>query len=117
MMLAMHPFAPAAHMLDAMALDVLRSPVAAAFSTDAPRLRDLEDGSYALTISAPGVSANDLKVSIEDGVLEVDGESKTTSHTHVTHWTMRLPKDVDVDKASVTSADGIITVALLKKAP
>jgi len=91
--------------------------LAAALSTDAPRLRELEDGSYALTISAPGVSANDLKVSIEDGVLKVDGESNMASKIYVTHWTTRLPNDVDVDKASVTSTDGIITVAFPKKAP
>lgn len=115
MMLAMNPFAPT--MLDAMMADVLD--VAPVFSSRnaPPRISVNEDGAYALIIEAPGVATADLKVRVENGALKIDGETRSRAHTHVVHWTTSLPKDADVEQATVSHIDGIVKVTLPKLMP
>lgn len=69
-------------------------------------------------VRAPGVSRNDLRITCNDNVLKVEGETKTDSHTHFVNWTTDLRRlDVDVDKAVATAHDGIVAIEIPKKAP
>lgn len=111
-MLFATPFVPS--LLDSALLRTLHTPLQSALSTEAPALESQGD-SYLLTLSAPGVAASDLKISIDEGVLKIVGETKTHSHTHFTNWSTRLPQDADTDQATATSADGIVTVSFPKK--
>lgn len=93
-MLAMHPFA---HM------------------HDVPRLVEQEDGSFALTLSAPGVNPNDIKVSVNDDKLEIAGQTRASAGSHVLKWSTRLPRDADTDAITVSAKDGLVSITVPKK--
>merc|ERR1719198_1032444 len=80
-----------------------------------PRLED-KDTHYALSVSAPGVAAQDLKIEAMDDRVSIKGETATTTHTHFLNYTVAIPADADADSASATSADGLLVVTLPKKA-
>lgn len=113
MMLSMMPIRPT--LLDAMLADTfaVRDPFDS--RNLAPRLHATEDG-YALTASAPGVAAADLKITAHDGTLRIDGETVATHHTHVVHWSTSLPRDADAASAVCEYVDGVLTVTIPKKA-
>lgn len=116
MMLAMAPITPS--LLDSVLVDRLLAPRHGAFalSGEAPHLSEhAGDGTYALTVAAPGVATSDLTVSVENDVVKIDGETVTVTHTHVVHWQTRLPRDADTEQATVSHADGLITVSIPKK--
>jgi len=115
-MLAMHaPFGPT--LLDAMMMEAVRPPRDLLHAShDVPRLGQRDDGSFALTVSAPGVSAKDLAITVEGNTLTIDGETKVgESHTHVVHWTTALPHDADLEHAKVSVIDGVVTVSAPRK--
>ena len=118
--LVAHPMAPPLMMMDALMADALDIASARAARPRAvpTRLVEHQDGTaYALTLSAPGVKQDDLKVSVTDeNVLEVKGETKTSTATHSVRWASRLPRDVDTDAISATVQDGIVSLSLPKKA-
>merc|ERR1719420_2160570 len=108
-----HPFA----LLDAAMADALAVAHAPGLlrNTDKPRLRD-EGDAYALTASAPGVAAADLTVEALDGAMTIKGETRTATHTHFCHFTVALPDDADAEAATATSADGVLSIHLPKRA-
>ena len=84
--------------------------------------KPMDMSGYTFTLAAPGVKSADLTVSIEDGVLQLKGESKGVTHRQQTmkiDRKIRLPADADVDseEAAVTHADGLITVYVPRRAP
>merc|ERR1712146_390348 len=91
-----------------------------AISRDAPRLEEKDD-SFALTVAAPGVKADNLKVTIEHDVhssrdsIKVVGETSSSSHTHFVNWTSSLPRNADGAKATAEAIDGIVMVSIPKK--
>jgi len=82
-----------------------------------PRLED-KDTHYALSVSAPGVAAQDLKIeaAVDERSLSIKGETATAAATHFLNYTIGLPADADADSASAVSADGLLVVTLPKKA-
>jgi len=109
-----HPFA----LLDAAMSDAIslsHMPALTRLDAAQPRLRD-EGARYALELAAPGVAPSDLAVEAVDGRLTIKGETKTAAHTHFCNVTIALPEDADADAASASSADGLITISLPKKA-
>ena len=74
--------------------------------------------------SVPGVKPDDISVTIEDGVLTITGETASEAgHEEGSYLrrerrsgsfrrTLRLPDSVDVERASSTYANGVVTVAL-----
>tara|TARA_B100001179_G_C18476492_1_gene353773 strand:+ start:235 stop:543 length:309 start_codon:yes stop_codon:yes gene_type:complete len=73
--------------------------------------------------SLPGVDSDEIKVTIEDGVLTIDGETKVDDEVKVGnylirerragsfHRSVRLPDSVDVDQAETNYDEGVLTVA------
>ena len=111
MMLALPSYAPAMSMMDHMLLDTLRSPLSLPFAHAAPpTLVAQDDGSLALALSVPGVRRGDLKVTVRNGKLEVDGETKTTHGNHSVCWSGTIPRGADAENATAMLVDGILIV-------
>ena len=82
-----------------------------------------EDGKLVVRASLPGVDSDEIKVTIEDGVLTIDGETKVDDEVKVGnylirerragsfHRSVRLPDSVDVDQAETNYDEGVLTVA------
>ena len=76
--------------------------------------------------SLPGVDSDEIKVTIEDGVLTIDGETKVDDEVKVGnylirerragsfHRSARPPDSVGVDKAETNYDEGVLTVAFPK---
>jgi len=112
MMLALPPMVPTT-LFDARMIDALRFPPSIFTTTNEPSLRPLKDGrGYALTVAAPGVRAKDLSVSVKDGVLSINGETKSADYTHVVNWATRVPRDADVENGTASHADGLLTISI-----
>ncbi len=85
-----------------------------------------EDDKLVVRASLPGIAPEEIKVTIEDGVLTIDGETKVDEEGKVGnylirerrtgsfHRAMRLPDTVDVDQAETNYDEGILTVAFPK---
>jgi len=108
--------------------DFWRWPFVSRRDTFAPAT-DIEetDKEYALTFELPGMKKDDIKVSVEDGVLTVSGEKKekkeeknknlvrTEIQSGSFSRSFTLPKSVDVSNISADYKDGILTVTLQKR--
>jgi HSP20 family protein len=94
----------------------------------APRI-DFTETETELRFAAelPGFEEKDLKVSLEDGVLTIEGErnaevknedAKEVRHFETFHGTyrraLRLPSEVDADAVTATYRNGVLTVTLPK---
>ena len=85
-----------------------------------------EDGKLVVRASLPGVDSDEIKVTIEDGVLTIYGETKVDDEAKVGnylirerragsfHRSVRLPDSVDVDQAETNYDEGVLTVAFPK---
>jgi len=85
-----------------------------------------EDEKLVVRASLPGVDPDEIKVTIEDGVLTIDGETKVDDEAKVGnylirerragsfHRSVRLPDSVDVDQAEANYDEGVLTVAFPK---
>ncbi len=85
-----------------------------------------EDDKLVVRASLPGIAPEEIKVTIEDGVLTIDGETKVDEEGKVCnylirerrtgsfHRAVRLPDTVDVDQAETNYDEGILTVAFPK---
>ena len=85
-----------------------------------------EDGKLVVRASLPGVDSDEIKVTIEDGVLTIDGKTKVDDEAKVGnylirerragsfHRSVRLPDSVGVDKAETNYDEGVLTVAFPK---
>ncbi len=87
----------------------------------------VQDGdSIVIHGTLPGVKAEDISVTIDDGVLEIRAESKTDHEEQngnylvrerragKFHRVIRLPDSVDADQAETRYEDGVLTVRLPK---
>lgn len=87
------------------------------------------DNAYEINMELPGVSSEDIDVSLNDHVLTVKGEkrnsreekTKTYYFTERSYGTFqrsfRLPGDVDASKIGADFNDGVLTLTLPKTAP
>lgn len=85
-----------------------------------------DDKAYRLTAELPGLSEQDIAVSIADGVLDISGEKKEESERNDKgylyserrygsfHRQVSLPSDVDQNGITAQFKDGVLTVTLAK---
>ncbi|ONF44592.1 heat-shock protein [Marinobacter lutaoensis] len=92
---------------------------------------DIKETGDAFLIEAelPGLSKDDVKVTVDDGVLAIQGERKqeTESSDHKVHRIERfygrfmrrftLPDNVDENSVKATFKDGLLTLTLKKAEP
>ena len=87
-----------------------------------------EGDELVIRASLPGVSPEAISVTIEDGLLTIEGESAESAETREGEYllrerragrfrrALRLPSSVDVDNASPSCENGVLTIALPKRA-
>lgn len=95
----------------------------------APRMDWLDDEQeIRIRAEMPGLEENDISVSLEDGVLTIEGERSEEREEgevarHVETWrgtyrrAIALPEEVDEDAVRADYRNGILTVTLPKRAP
>merc|ERR1712188_107685 len=89
------------------------------------------ESSYTVTVDVPGMSKDDLELSIDDGCLNISGKRSTDEQEETDNCriherrhfnfsrSLRLPKDAGTKSEDVTAAhkDGVLAVTFLKTAP
>lgn len=85
-----------------------------------------DDKAYKLTAELPGLSEQDISLSLADGVLTISGEKKEESERKdggylfserrygSFHRQVSLPSDVDQGRITADFKDGVLTVMLAK---
>lgn len=78
-------------------------------------LPEAADTDYRLQLALPGMRPSDLKISCEEGVLRVEGETQM-EHQHLrASEAYRLPPEVDFEAAVAAAENGILTILLPKR--
>lgn len=84
---------------------------------------------YSISMELPGVSEDDVELSLDNGSLVIRGEKKTETEKKGDTWyfserqfgafsrTFQLPDDADGAKASATMKDGVLSVTVPRLAP
>lgn len=84
------------------------------------------DDEYIVRAEVPGVSKDDLKITIKDNILTISGEKKQEKETKSENFhriervygsftrTFTLPGAVKVDKVEAKFKDGVLTIKLPK---
>ena len=87
------------------------------------------DAAYRITMELPGVSEDDIDISVHDGVVSVRGEKTQERQESGDTWffserqygafsrTFRLPADADGDKIDAALKDGVLTLSVPKRGP
>ncbi len=77
--------------------------------------------------SLPGVKPDEIQITLEDGLLTIEGETGSESEERKEgyllrerrygrfHRALRLPNTVDADKASPSYEDGVLTITVPKQ--
>lgn len=105
------------------------------FETETPALKmridvSEKDDAYHVKADIPGVRKEDINIRIDGNVVQIDAEVKREKETRGNgdkvlrserYWgnisrTFSLAQDVDDGKVQATYADGVLTLALPKKA-
>jgi len=85
--------------------------------------------SYAINMELPGVDEKDIELTVEDGVVTVRGEKKTSSEKSGDTWffserqygafrrSFRLPADADEKGVTAEMKDGVLRIVAPKSAP
>lgn len=85
-----------------------------------------EDDRFVIHADIPGVSADDIDISMEKGVLTIKGERKHEAEENKEGFhrieraygtfmrRFSLPENVDADKISASSKDGVVELVLPK---
>ena len=86
-----------------------------------------KDGNYHLTAELPGLSKDDVSVTIDDNVLTISGKKETeTEENGATYYlkessrgsfsrSLRLPGEIDPDKIEATFKDGLLNLVITPK--
>lgn len=84
---------------------------------------------YRIAVELPGVAEEDVHVTVDDGVLTVKGEKRSSREEKGDDWffserqygsfnrSFRLPGDADPDGVSAALKDGLLTVTVKRRAP
>lgn len=69
-----------------------------------------DTGDYSLSLDIPGVKKEDIKLSINKGLLTVVGERKTKTSSYTYKSTYSVPDDVDTEKLVAEYENGVLTL-------
>lgn len=88
-----------------------------------------DDSAYRIAMELPGVAEDDIHLSVDQGVVTVKGEKRTSREEKGETWyfserqfgsfqrSFRLPPDADEAAVKADLKDGVLTVTVPKKAP
>ena len=100
----------------------------AEFLTPASDAKLAED-TYTITLELPGVAESDIELTVQDGVVTVQGEKKSEREEAGETWyfserqygafsrSFRLPPDADEKKVDAGLKDGVLTITVPKSEP
>ena len=86
-----------------------------------------EDEQVSIRASLPGINPEDVSVTVENGVLSIEGSSGNEEDSNEGRYlvrerrngafrrAVRLPDSVDADKAAANYAHGVLTITLPKQ--
>lgn len=86
-----------------------------------------KDDNYLVSVELPGVSKDDVKITMVDNALTIKGEKNQIDKVDEKNYyriernfgafqrTFRLKEQVDINKIHATFKDGILTIDLVKK--
>ncbi|WP_309664106.1 Hsp20/alpha crystallin family protein [Tabrizicola sp.] len=85
------------------------------------------DDGYRISMELPGVSEDEIHLSVEDGLVQITGEKKTSREEKGETWyfserqfgsfsrSFRLPADADPAGVKAQMKDGVLTVTIPKR--
>lgn len=85
------------------------------------------DDGYSISMEVPGVNEDDLELTVEDGIVTIRGEKRTSKEEKGETWyfserqygaftrSFRLPPDADEKGVDANLKDGVLTVKLPRK--
>lgn len=88
-----------------------------------------DDKLYRISIELPGVAEDDIDVAVDDGVVTVRGEKKTSREEKGDTWyfserqfgsfsrSFRLPPDADASKVAADLKDGVLALTAPRIGP
>ena len=88
-----------------------------------------DDGAYRIAVELPGVEEGDIHLSVEDGVVLLNGEKRTEREEKGETWyfserqygsfsrSFRLPPDAHGEEVDAQLKDGVLTITIPKVAP
>lgn len=106
---------------------VLRSPFFRDAGFPMVNIRNL-DKEFTVDLAVPGYRKEDLKIEVADGILTVRSEQKTEKESGQDGWKRReftynsfersfqLPENADADNVQASYKDGVLHLAIAKKA-
>lgn len=86
-----------------------------------------DETAYTIAVELPGVEAEDVELAIDDGVLTLEGEKKTSREEKGETWyfserpygafsrSFRLPPDAGAGKVKADMKDGVLTVTVARR--
>lgn len=86
------------------------------------------DKSYNIAAELPGMNKEEISIGFENGVLTISGEKKSSRDESKNNYyisertfgkvtrSLRLPRDVDAEKATAQYQNGVLTLEMPKKA-
>ena len=89
----------------------------------------VKDGVYRIAMELPGVAEQDVSLTVENGVVTVRGEKKTTREEKGETWyfserqygsfsrSFRLPQDADGEGVKADLKDGVLTISVPRREP
>ena len=103
--------------------DVFRTPPLRAFSQNNPVKVHIDktDESYDVSVAAPGISKDEVDVTVKENVLTVSHEHKKEDNDNyfctsfAKSWT--LPNDVNADKITAKYEQGVFSVSIPRIKP
>ncbi len=87
------------------------------------------EDTYTITIELPGVEEKDIELTVNDDMVTVKGEKRTSREEKGDTWffserqygafarSFRLPADADTDRIEADLKDGVLTITVPKSGP
>lgn len=124
-----NPFREMQRMMDLLERDLVPFPDEA--ETTSPLALDIssDDKHVVVRAAIPGVKQEDITIEVKDGVLTISGETRFEHEDKQENWhrrelrygkysrAVRLPDEVNFEKAEAELENGILTVTLPKVEP
>lgn len=70
------------------------------------------ENGYSLELLLPGLNKENLKVTVEDGILSIVGEYKGTKNSYQINRSYKLMEDVDTANLKADIKDGVLKITL-----
>jgi HSP20 family protein len=69
------------------------------------------ENGYSLSLDIPGVKKEDIKLSVNNGILTVSGERKNKHSSYTYKSSYSVPKNINVDSLKAEYEDGVLTLS------